>query len=135
MCLANSARAARSGAGWAGTEIVTTKVDGDDKYPVTAGHKLVIPKRHVAEYFDLGRPELNAVHFLLEQLKKRIQENDPAVKGFNIGINCGATAGQTVFHCHIHLIPRRDGDVEYPAGGIRHVIPGKGHYTIERESA
>lgn len=106
-----------------------------DKYPVTPGHMLVIPKRHVAEYFDLGRPELNAVHFLLEQLKKQLQDNDSTVKGFNIGINCGATAGQTVFHCHIHLIPRREGDVENPAGGIRHLIPGKGHYTVESEGA
>lgn len=107
-----------------------------DKHPVTPGHMLVIPKRHVADYFDLGRPELNAVYFLLEQLKKQQQDNDPAVRGFNIGINCGATAGQTVFHCHIHLIPRREGDIANPAGGIRHLIPGKGYYTTgESEDA
>lgn len=99
-----------------------------DKYPVTPGHMLVIPKRHVGQYFDLGRPELNAVHVILEQLKRHSQDSDPTVKGFNIGINCGAAAGQTIFHCHIHFIPRREGDVPNPAGGVRHLIPGKGHY-------
>jgi ATP adenylyltransferase len=102
-----------------------------DKYPVTPGHMLVILKRHVAEYFDLWRPELNAIFFLLEKLKRQCQDTDRSVKGFNVGIDCGATAGQTVFHCHIHLIPRRQGDVENPAGGVRHLIPGKGHYTAE----
>jgi ATP adenylyltransferase len=102
-----------------------------DKYPVTQGHMLIIPKRHVAGYFELGRPELNAAYFLLEQLKRQFQDNEPSVKGFNIGINCGEAAGQTVFHCHIHLIPRRSGDVEKPAGGVRHLIPNKKHYTIE----
>ena len=102
-----------------------------DKYPVTPGHMLVIPKRHVSDYFELGRPELNAVHFLLEHLKKQIFENAMNVTGFNVGINCGATAGQTIFHSHVHLIPRRDGDVEKPAGGVRHLIPGKGHYTVD----
>jgi len=100
-----------------------------DKFPVTPGHTLIIPKRHVADYFDLGQPELNAVHLLLEQLKRQLRESDPMVKGFNVGINCGETAGQTVLHCHIHLIPRREGDVENPAGGIRHLIPGKGNYS------
>lgn len=99
-----------------------------DKYPVTAGHHLVIPRRHVADYFELGRPELNAVHFLLEGLRKTLREGDPTVTGFNVGVNCGAVAGQTVHHCHVHLIPRRVGDVENPAGGVRHTIPGKGHY-------
>jgi diadenosine tetraphosphate (Ap4A) HIT family hydrolase/5-methylcytosine-specific restriction endonuclease McrA len=99
-----------------------------DKYPVTPGHALVVPRRHVADYFDLGRPELNAVHFLLEKLKRQIQADDPRVKGFNVGINCGQAAGQTVFHCHVHLIPRREGDVDNPAGGVRHLIPGRGYY-------
>ena len=99
-----------------------------DKYPVTVGHMLVIPKRHVADYFDLGHAELNAMHFLLEEVKKHSVQIDPSVDGFNIGINCGQAAGQTVFHCHVHLIPRRDGDVEDPAGGIRHLIRGKGRY-------
>jgi len=75
---------------------------------------LVIPKRHVADYFELGQPELNSVHFLLEEFKRRLQARDEAVKGFNVGINCGEASGQTVFHCHIHLIPRRLGDVDDP---------------------
>jgi len=99
-----------------------------DKYPVTPGHLLVIPKRHVADYFELGRPELTSVHFLLEQSKRNIQQNDSAVTGFNVGINCGQSAGQTVSHCHVHLIPRREGDVKSPTGGVRNVIPGMGKY-------
>jgi ATP adenylyltransferase len=102
-----------------------------DKYPVTPGHMLVIPKRHVSEYFELGRPELNCVHLLLEQLRQHLRENDREVKGFNLGINCGETAGQTVFHSHVHLIPRREGDVDDPAGGVRHLMPGKGHYALD----
>jgi len=89
---------------------------------------LVIPKRHVADYFELGRPELNAIHFLLEQSRRNLQETDPTVMGFNIGINCGQAAGQTVSHCHIHLIPRRDGDTTDPTGGVRNVISGMGNY-------
>jgi ATP adenylyltransferase len=99
-----------------------------DGFPVTEGHSLIIPKRHVATYFDLSRPELNACDDLLRQLKRRIQSTDESVSGFNIGMNAGASAGQTIFHCHIHLFPRRDGDVENPRGGVRHLIPGKGHY-------
>lgn len=100
----------------------------NDGFPVTEGHCLIIPKRHVATYFDLSRPELNACDDLLRQLKSGIQSADGSVTGFNIGMNAGASAGQTIFHCHIHLIPRRDGDVENPRGGVRHLIPGKGHY-------
>jgi diadenosine tetraphosphate (Ap4A) HIT family hydrolase len=64
-------------------------------------------------------------------MKGRIQASDPSIKGFNVGINCGEVAGQTILHCHIHLIPRRKGDVENPAGGIRHLIPGKGLYAVK----
>ncbi len=99
-----------------------------DKFPVTDGHTLVIPKRHVADYFDLGQPELNSVQFLLADLQQRIRQSDDSVVGFNVGINCGKAAGQTVFHCHAHLIPRRLGDAERPAGGVRHVFPEKGNY-------
>ena len=95
---------------------------------MTVGHRLVIPKRHAAEYFDLGQPELNAVNQLLTKHKVLIESEDPTVSGFNIGINCGEDAGQTIFHCHIHLIPRRKGDVKEPRGGIRHLIPEKGYY-------
>jgi diadenosine tetraphosphate (Ap4A) HIT family hydrolase/5-methylcytosine-specific restriction endonuclease McrA len=99
-----------------------------DQYPVTDLHTLVIPKRHVASYFELGRPEINACNALLESEKLRIQETDKTVTGFNVGINDGEDAGQTIFHCHIHLIPRRKGDVDKPRGGVRGVIPGKQGY-------
>lgn len=99
-----------------------------DGFPVTGLHTLIIPKRHVKDYFGLRTPEINACNQLLEKLKTDIQSADTAVTGFNIGINNGESAGQTVFHCHIHLIPRRVGDVDNPRGGIRHLIPGKGNY-------
>lgn len=99
-----------------------------DGFPVTPLHTLVIPKRHVDDYFGLTAAELTACDALLKDLRAEILRSDPAVKGFNIGMNAGAAAGQTVFHCHIHLIPRRVGDVENPRGGVRHLIPGKGHY-------
>jgi ATP adenylyltransferase len=99
-----------------------------DGFPVTPLHSLVIPKRHVATYFDLSRSEFNACDSLMKDQRKVIMSTDTAVEGFNIGMNAGDVAGQTVFHCHIHLIPRRRGDVESARGGVRHVIPGKGHY-------
>ena len=99
-----------------------------DLFPVTERHALIIPKRHVKDYFGLNENELIACNDLLKKLKDEISENDPTVTGFNIGMNCGEDAGQTVFHCHIHLIPRRKGDVENPRGGVRHLIPGKGYY-------
>jgi ATP adenylyltransferase len=102
-----------------------------DGYPVSEGHALVIPRRHVADYWGLTAAEREACHALLDALKTRIIKKDPLVTGFNIGLNAGASAGQTVFHCHIHLIPRRDGDVPNPRGGVRHVIPGKGNYNSD----
>jgi diadenosine tetraphosphate (Ap4A) HIT family hydrolase len=99
-----------------------------DHYPVTPGHALVIPKRHVRQYFDLSQVELNACNKLLGQVREVTEKDDPAIRGFNIGVNNGETAGQSIFHCHIHLIPRRPGDVPNPRGGVRHVIPGKGFY-------
>lgn len=99
-----------------------------DGFPVTPLHTLVIPKRHVLDFFGLTPAELQACSILLNDLKTAIDLEDPAVAGFNIGMNAGAAAGQTIFHCHVHLIPRRVGDVENPRGGVRHLIPGKGHY-------
>jgi len=99
-----------------------------DGFPVTDLHTLIIPKRHVADYFDLYQPELNAIHDLLAQQKQRITQEDSTVTGFNVGINAGKSAGQTVFHVHVHLIPRRDGDLEEPRGGVRGVIPNKQSY-------
>ena len=99
-----------------------------DGFPVTEGHALVIPKRHVTDFFGLTDDEVLACHQLLKKLRFTILSEDNLVEGFNVGINAGAAAGQTIFHCHIHLIPRRKGDVENPRGGVRHIIPGKGFY-------
>lgn len=99
-----------------------------DGFPITEHHTLIIPHRHVPTYFDLNKDELDAINALLTALKNDIEKEDPQVTGFNIGINNGESAGQTIFHCHIHLIPRRDGDVKNPRGGVRHTIPGKGFY-------
>ncbi len=99
-----------------------------DLYPVTDKHTLIIPKAHRTDYFELTPEELDSVNDLIKQQKEKILLEDKNVTGFNIGANCGEDAGQTVFHCHIHLIPRRKGDMENPKGGVRHVIPDKGHY-------
>lgn len=99
-----------------------------DGFPVSEGHALVIPKRHVVDYFGLNSEELIACDELLRMVRSQLMENDPCIEGFNIGMNAGECAGQTIFHCHIHLIPRRTGDVENPRGGVRHLIPGKGYY-------
>ncbi|HHE32045.1 MAG TPA: HIT domain-containing protein, partial [Chlorobaculum parvum] len=100
----------------------------NDRYPVTPGHLLVIPKRYVASYFDLVSSELKACNELLHEARSAIRSTDSTVTGFNIGINDGYAAGQTIFHCHIHLIPRRDGDMEQPQGGVRGVISARQHY-------
>jgi diadenosine tetraphosphate (Ap4A) HIT family hydrolase len=99
-----------------------------DNFPVTEGHTLLISKRHAVDYFSLVLEEVSAINLLMTEQKKLLQEFDSAINGFNIGMNCGEAAGQTVFHCHVHLIPRRKGDVENPRGGVRHLITGKGFY-------
>jgi diadenosine tetraphosphate (Ap4A) HIT family hydrolase len=99
-----------------------------DGFPVTPLHTLIIPKRHAATFFDLREDEILACNRLMQDLRGAILSEDPTVDAFNIGMNAGEAAGQTVFHCHIHLIPRRKGDVENPRGGVRHLIPGKGFY-------
>jgi ATP adenylyltransferase len=99
-----------------------------DGYPVTEMHTLVIPKRHVADYFDLHQPERNAIEQLIHELRTEILSTDRTVTGFNVGINAGRSAGQTIFHVHVHLIPRRDGDMAEPRGGVRGVIPEKQKY-------
>jgi diadenosine tetraphosphate (Ap4A) HIT family hydrolase len=99
-----------------------------DQFPVTTHHLLILPKRHAVDYFELTQDEKNACDALLTEGRALIQSKDPSVTGFNIGMNCGTDAGQTIFHCHIHLIPRRTGDVGAPRGGVRHTIPGKGNY-------
>ena len=99
-----------------------------DTNPVSKLHCLIIPKRHVKDYFELTNDEVIACNELIKKIKKEILLKDVLVRGFNIGTNIGKTAGQSVLHCHIHLIPRREGDVENPQGGVRSVIPSKQHY-------
>ena len=100
-----------------------------DSYPVSKFHSLIVPKRHVQNYFELNNEEIHACNELILKTKEQILKQDSTVKGFNIGTNIGKTAGQTIMHCHIHLIPRREGDVKNPQGGVRSVIPLKQHYT------
>ncbi len=98
-----------------------------DKFPVSEGHSLVVPKRLVSNYFDLTLKEQTACWIVANKVKKIIQEKyNP--DGFNVGININEEAGQTIWHCHIHIIPRYKGDVENPRGGIRGVIPSKKEY-------
>ena len=99
-----------------------------DSYPVSKFHSLILPKRHVASYFELTSEEIQACNELILKTKEKILKQDSSVKGFNIGTNAGKVAGQSIMHCHIHLIPRREGDVEDPQGGVRSVIPKKQHY-------
>lgn len=99
-----------------------------DLYPVTHLHTLVITKRHVPSYFDLNDQERDEIAQLIDRHRLSIEHEDETVSGFNIGINCGEDAGQTVMHCHIHLIPRRSGDIDDPRGGVRGVIPDKRIY-------
>ena len=89
---------------------------------------LIIPKRHFKEYFDIFQPELNAIQDLLLKGKEIASKEDKSIQGFNIGINSGQVAGQTILHCHTHLIPRRENDVKNPSGGVRHIIDGMGYY-------
>lgn len=98
-----------------------------DAYPVSKGHTLVIPKRHVASYFDLSISEQQALWLLVNRCREMLTERFHP-DGFNVGINVGEDAGQSVFHVHIHLIPRYHGDVANPKGGVRGVIPGKQGY-------
>ena len=99
-----------------------------DSYPVSDHHCLIIPKRHIKDYFDMTNDELIACNDLMQMIKNEILKKDNTVKGFNIGTNAGKIAGQSILHCHIHLIPRREGDVDNPQGGVRSVIPNKQHY-------
>lgn len=98
-----------------------------DKFPVNAGHILIIPKRHAVDYFDLEEKEIKAINELLFECRKILDEKYKP-DAYNIGMNCGENAGQTIFHCHVHLIPRYKGDMDEPRGGVRGVIPGKQKY-------
>lgn len=98
-----------------------------DKYPVSPGHLLIITKRHVADFFDTTIEERRALNDLLEECKKML-DREYSPDGYNIGVNCGTAAGQTIMHLHIHLIPRFRGDIDNPRGGVRGVIPDKRIY-------
>ena len=99
-----------------------------DASPVARLHTLVLPLRHSPTCFDLTPEELTAANDLLRRLRAQILADDGDVEGFNIGTNVGLVSGQTIFHCHIHLIPRRAGDIDDPRGGVRGVIPHKMRY-------
>ena len=103
-----------------------------DSYPVSNHHCLIIPKRHIKDYFDLSNDELIACNELIKIVKKEIKNKDSSVKGFNLGTNIGKVSGQSILHCHFHLIPRREGDVDNPQGGVRSVIPNKQHYKRDK---
>jgi len=99
-----------------------------DSYAVSPGHTVVIPRRHVSSFFDLTPEEVIACMGLITE-ERRLLDAEFKPDGYNIGVNIGPAAGQSIFHVHIHIIPRYKGDVENPQGGVRHVIPKKGHYT------
>ena len=99
-----------------------------DSYPVTKLHTLIIPHRHVSNFFDLNDSELNDLNKILKKQRKNLSDLDKKITGFNVGVNAGKDAGQSIMHCHIHLIPRRKGDIENPRGGVRGVIPSKQKY-------
>jgi diadenosine tetraphosphate (Ap4A) HIT family hydrolase len=98
-----------------------------DNFPVSSGHALVIPKRHVASIWEMTKEEYADAFNLVREVRDILQEKFRP-QGFNIGLNCGEVAGQSVFHAHIHIIPRYAGDVPNPRGGVRNIIPGRGNY-------
>ncbi|KZY86773.1 hypothetical protein A3752_04065 [Oleiphilus sp. HI0081] len=98
-----------------------------DKFPVSKGHCLIIPKRHVETWFDMTKEEQQEAFELIEKVKTMLDEKY-SPDGYNIGMNCGETAGQTITHAHIHVIPRYKGDMDNPRGGVRGVIPEKQSY-------
>jgi diadenosine tetraphosphate (Ap4A) HIT family hydrolase len=103
-----------------------------DSYPVSEHHCLIIPKRHIKDFFELTNEELIACNHLIKKVKDEILNKDQTVKGFNIGSNAGKISGQSILHCHFHLIPRREGDVKNPQGGVRSVIPKNQHYKRKK---
>ena len=100
----------------------------DTAYPVTEHHTLIITNRHVSDFFELNNEENIELNQILKDQKKELKDLDNKISGFNIGVNIGKDAGQSIMHCHIHLIPRRKGDVEDPRGGVRGVIPERQKY-------
>ncbi len=112
--------------------ILTTKhffIIRDTSYPVTKHHTLIITNRHEDDFFNLTKDEMADLNEVLKKQKKELKKLDKEISAFNVGINIGKDAGQSIMHCHVHLIPRRKGDVEDPRGGVRGVIPEKQKYT------
>lgn len=103
-----------------------------DGFPLSKGHTLVIPRRHIGSVFEASRKEITAVWTLIEQIRTGLMRTDSPA-GFNIGLNDGPAAGQTVPHLHIHIIPRYAGDVEDPRGGVRWILPAKANYWDRRD--
>tara|TARA_B100000575_G_scaffold285963_1_gene281997 strand:+ start:586 stop:972 length:387 start_codon:yes stop_codon:yes gene_type:complete len=99
-----------------------------DAFPVTPLHSLVITKRHVVSYFQCSKEEHDEIPMILDTQKTELKILDDTITGFNIGMNIGEDAGQTIFHCHIHIIPRRQDDTANPRGGVRGVIPERQKY-------
>ena len=103
-----------------------------DEYPVTKGHLLILTRRHTPDLFSMTQEEQLDMLALVRILRDQYLARDPSITGFNIGMNCGVSAGQTIPHAHLHFIPRRDGDAERPLGGVRGVIPEKQSYPGEK---
>ena len=99
-----------------------------DAFPVTPLHSLIITKRHVVSYFQCSKAELEEIPIILDTQKTELKYLDNQITGYNIGMNIGEDAGQSIFYCYIHIIPRREDDTPYPRGGIRGVIPEKQNY-------
>ena len=99
-----------------------------DAFPVTPLHSLIITKRHVVSYFQCSKAELEEIPMILDTQKTELKYLDNEITGYNIGMNIGEDAGQSIFHCHIHIIPRREDYTPNPRGGIRGVIPEKQNY-------
>ena len=103
-----------------------------DTYPISNLHCLIIPKRHIKDYFELTNEEIIACNDLVKIIREEILQKDSTVAAFNLGTNAGKISGQSIMHCHLHLIPRRKGDVENPQGGVRSVIPDKQYYKRKK---
>jgi len=111
--------------------ITTTKyffIIRDTAYPVTKHHTLIITNRHMDDFFSLNKDEMSELDKILKKQKRKLKDLDSKISAFNVGVNIGKDAGQSIMHCHIHLIPRRKGDVKDPKGGVRGVIPSKQKY-------
>ena len=103
-----------------------------DGYPVTFGHVLLVPLRHIPTVFSLDFEEIIDLIVFIPEVREHIERKHVGITGWNIGVNCGMSAGQTVSHAHIHMIPRRDGDTSDPRGGVRGVIPGRRGYSEDK---